>query len=197
MPEKIECTFEGFWGEVGGSIAHPLHHILRQMSECDDLDEDYRVWHGTDLYVISKENIRKYFETHDKPARPMSEHEELLRLREEVAKLRKDVKRAEKKGDIEVIKSELGKEEEPVIQVEPDREEIEALEVEAAEEERPSPPPRDMSIPPPSAEQRKKDKMSLAQIQSDLAKDLEGKKKTVSDKVIDTAKKKAAVRKRK
>lgn len=195
MPEKIECTFEGFWSEVGGSIAHPLHHILRQMSECDDLSEDYRVWHGTDLYVISKENIRKYFETHDKPARPMSEHEELLALREKVKKLEKEVKRADKKGELGVIKLSLEKDPAPVIEAQPEAEAFDLDDVNV--EERPKAPPRDVSIPPPSAEQRKKDKMSLAEIQSELAADLEGKGKKVSDKAIEAAKKQADSRKRK
>lgn len=164
------CTFEQLWSEIGASTKFGLDELVRMISVQDDDKKDFYIHHREKTFVVRKESIREYFQTHTKPVPPMNAKQELIYLREKVKKL--EAEAMARIGEAKPAPEEKVDAPAPV----DDGQDLPPI------EEKVAIPPRDERIPPP--EERKK--KSLKEIQKDLAVELKDKK-GAKQKLGDTA----------
>jgi hypothetical protein len=79
-------TVEQLLGNVG-NLAFTYEDLILQLSSSDDSNEDFKIVHREDLFVVPLQGIREFFQDHPKPKRKMGKDEELEFLRKKVATL--------------------------------------------------------------------------------------------------------------
>ena len=87
MPIPHEnITVEQLLGNVG-NLAFTHEDLILMLSSSDDSNEDFKIVHRDELFVVPAQSIREFFQTHAKPKRKMGKDEELEFLRKKVAVL--------------------------------------------------------------------------------------------------------------
>jgi hypothetical protein len=77
-------TVEQLLGNVG-NLAFTHEDLIMMLSSSDDSNEDFKIVHREDLFVVPVQSIREFFRDHPKPKRKMGKDEELEFLRKKVA----------------------------------------------------------------------------------------------------------------
>ena len=170
-PEILEggsLSFPHLYSEVQGSCGFTLDRLIEMISTCDDNGEDFTLIHGNTRYVVSLDEIRKYFQQHKKPERELSAEQEVKFLRAEVDRLKKEARKGEfSKTEATPVTST--EEEEEALTFDPDP--VATISGSAT-----SIPPKDPEIP------RSDRKMSVEEIQADLKAQLVQKKPDIVTK---------------
>lgn len=89
--EFKSVNVDQLWAEVGQGSRFSLEDILIQLSKSLDLKEDYKFIHRDRGFVVSKEDAASYFETHSRPRMPMSTEQQLTTALKRIEDLEKQL----------------------------------------------------------------------------------------------------------
>lgn len=176
-----QVSFEQLWSELSGSTDFGQDELIEMLAYQDDQGEDFCIYHRNKAFCVPLHKIKEFFTRHKKPVPPMTEAEELKYLREKVKKLEAEAEnfQAVKEGQKPAPEDDETK---VYVAEEADTSGDSGQDTPVVEE-KPVPPKRDESIPPPDQREKK----SLKDIRADLAVELKDKKtpkKTMTDKAV-------------
>jgi len=180
--------------QLSGSSDFGEDELVEMFAYQDDQNKDFCIYHRLKAFCVPLDKIREFFTRHAKPVPPMSKDQELVYLREKVKKLQDEVEQSQAEGQLAKPAPD-----EPEALVEGTEEDTKIAEPEKPSpviksnipvpEEKPIPPHRDESIPPPEM----REKMTLKETRTMLAKELKDAP-LPKKKVTDSAKPKDILR---
>lgn len=83
--------FEQLYALIGSGVRFTMEDLLVMMSACVDTEEDFVITHNNVSYGVPIAEIKTYFETHQRPERPMSVAEELISVKRRLAQAEKEL----------------------------------------------------------------------------------------------------------
>jgi hypothetical protein len=87
MTTTIMAGFEALWAKIGGGSGFTFDEILAQASSEQLAGENFFITHHDERYMIPKEAVEAYFQTHARPGGKMSREEEKAALLHRISEL--------------------------------------------------------------------------------------------------------------